>query len=64
MYNKYPWFLCCIRKDFIIMKHLNFEERETIESLLKENHTFTFIGEQIGKHRTTVAQEILNHRIE
>ena len=46
------------------MKHLNFEERETIESLLKENHTFTFICEQIGKHRTTVAQEILNHRIE
>ena len=46
------------------MKHVNFEERETIESLLKENHTFTFIGEQIGKHRTTVAQEILNHRIE
>lgn len=46
------------------MKHLTLEERETIESLLKENNTFTFIGEQIGKHRTTVAQEILNHRLE
>ena len=46
------------------MKHLTLEERETIESSLKENNTFTFIGEQIGKHRTTVAQEILNHRLE
>ena len=30
---------------------------------LKKN-TFTFIGEQIEKHKTTVAQEILNHRLE
>ena len=46
------------------MKHLTLEERETIESLLKENNTFTYIGNQIEKHRTTVAQEILNHRLE
>ena len=46
------------------MKHLTLEERETIESLLKENNTFTSIGNQTGKHRTTIAQEILNHRIE
>lgn len=46
------------------MKHLNLDERETIESSLKENKTFTYIGELIGKHRTTIAQEILNHRVE
>ena len=46
------------------MKHLTLEERETIESLLKENNTFTYIGNQIEKHRTTVAQEILTHCLE
>ena len=49
---------------FIIMKqkHLSFEERETIEDLLKEKLNLTQIAENIGKHRTTISKEILNHR--
>lgn len=43
-------------------KHLTLEERETIEDLLKDNFNFTQIGEKIGKHRTTISKEILNHR--
>ena len=44
-------------------KHLTLEERETIEDMLKENINFTEIGKVIGKHRTTISKEILNHRI-
>lgn len=44
-------------------KHLSLEERETIEDMLKENINFTEIGKVIGKHRTTISKEILNHRI-
>ena len=49
---------------FIIMKqkHLTLEEREYIEDMLKDNFNFTQIGEKIGKHRTTISKEILNHR--
>lgn len=43
-------------------KHLTLEEREAIEDLLKDNFNFTQIGEKIGKHRTTISKEILNHR--
>lgn len=46
------------------MAHLSLEERETIESNLKHKKNFTQIGELIGKHRTTISNEILNHRIE
>lgn len=46
------------------MAHLSLEERETIESNLKEQKNFTQIGELIGKHRTTISNEILNHRVE
>ena len=44
-------------------KHLTLEERETIESLLKDGLNFTEIGERINKHRTTISKEILNHRL-
>ena len=44
-------------------KTLSLEERETIEDMLKENINFTEIGKVIGKHRTTISKEILNHRI-
>lgn len=43
-------------------KHLSLDERETIEEMLKNNFNLTQIGEKIGKHRTTISKEILNHR--
>ena len=43
-------------------KHLSLEEREIIEDMLKEKFNLTQIGEKIGKHRTTISKEILNHR--
>ena len=52
------------KKGVIYMAHLSLEERETIESNLKDQKNFTQIGEIIGKHRTTISNEILNHRIE
>lgn len=45
------------------MKHMKIEEREIIESMLKQHKTFTEIGERIGYHRTTIANEIIKHRI-
>lgn len=45
-------------------KHLTLEERETIEDMLKNNFNLTEIGKTIGKHRTTISKEILNHRFE
>lgn len=45
------------------MKHMTINEREIIEDSLKNNLTFTEIGEKINYHRTTVAGEILKHRI-
>lgn len=45
-------------------KHLTLEEREIIEDMLKNNFNFTEIGKVIGKHRTTISKEILNHRFE
>jgi len=46
------------------MTHLSLEERETIESNLKEQKNFTKIDELTRKHRTTISNEILNHHIE
>ena len=43
-------------------KHLSLDERENIEEMLKSNFNLTQIGEKIGKHRTTISKEILNHR--
>lgn len=45
------------------MTHLSFDDREIIEFALKENKNFTQIAKLISKHRTTVANEILKHRI-
>lgn len=45
------------------MTHLSLSDRETIESMLKENKTFTKIGELLKKHRTSISNEILKHRI-
>ena len=45
-------------------KHLTLNERETIEEMLKNNFNLTEIGKAIGKHRTTISKEILNHRFE
>lgn len=44
------------------MTHLSLDDREIIESSLKQKLTFTQIASLIGKHRTTVSKEILNHR--
>ena len=41
------------------MKHLTLEERETIESLLKENNTFTFIGDTGNNYPYTSFRIIL-----
>lgn len=46
------------------MKHMNREDRETIENMLKSNATFTEISEQIGYHRTSISSEIIKHRIQ
>ena len=43
-------------------KHLSLDEREIIEDMLKENSNLSQIGDKIGKHRTTISKEILNHR--
>lgn len=43
--------------------HLVFEERKSIENLLKEGASFRNIGERIGKSHTTVSREIKNRRI-
>lgn len=49
--------------DFIMkQKHLTLEEREIIEEMLKNNFSLTQIGSKVGKHRTTISKEILNHR--
>lgn len=45
-------------------KHLTLNEREIIEDMLKEKANLTEIGKVIGKHRTTIAKEILNHRFQ
>ena len=43
-------------------KHLTIDDREKIEEMLKEGLSFTDIGNEINKHRTTISKEILNHR--
>lgn len=44
-------------------KHLNIEDRETIEKLLKENYSFKYIGYKLKKHPTTISKEIRNNKI-
>lgn len=45
------------------MSHLSLTDRETIEDSLKENKTFTEIGKLVNKHRTSISDEIIKHRI-
>lgn len=45
------------------MKHMNLENRETIEEMLKERKNFTEIAKVIGYHRTTISDEIIKHRV-
>lgn len=43
-------------------RHLSLEDREFIEEYLSKGFNFTQIGSSIKKHRTTISNEILNHR--
>lgn len=45
------------------MTHMNLENRENIENLLKQGYNFTQIGKAIGYYRTTISDEIIKHRI-
>lgn len=54
--------MCQKRKECLYMAHMNIEQREIIENLLKENYNFTQIGIEIGFHRTTIANEIIKHK--
>ena len=44
-------------------KHLSFEDRCTIQEFLNHGYNFTQIANRLGKDRTTISKEILNHRI-
>lgn len=44
-------------------KHLSFEDRLTIESMLKEKHSFKDIGLTLDKDPTTISKEIRNHLV-
>ena len=44
-------------------KHLIYEDRCVIQEFLNYGFTFTQIGNRLGKHRTTIAKEVLLHRI-
>ena len=44
-------------------KHLIYEDRCVIQEFLNYGFSFTKISNRIGKHRTTVAKEIISHRI-
>ncbi len=43
--------------------HLTFNERKTIENMLKEGASFRNIGERISKSHTTISREIKSKRI-
>lgn len=44
-------------------KHLSFEDRLTIESMLKNKHSFKDIGLTLDKDPTTISKEIRNHLV-
>ena len=44
--------------------HLSFDARITIQDLLDAGASFTAISNVIGKHRTTIAREVRQYRIE
>lgn len=43
-------------------KHLSFEDRCIIQEFLNYGHSFTEIGNRIGKDRTAISKEIRHHR--
>ena len=43
-------------------KHLRFEDRCVIQEFLNENYSISQIANRLGKHRTTIAKEIILHR--
>lgn len=45
------------------MAHMNIEDREIIEEMIKNGESFTKIGEKVNHHRTTISDEIIKHRI-
>ena len=45
-------------------KFLNYEDRLEIESLLKEHRSFTEIGRELGRDRTTITKEVRNYSVE
>lgn len=49
-----------MKGSFIIMK----QKHLTLEDILKNNFNLTEIEKTIGKNRTTISKEILNHRFE
>lgn len=43
-------------------RHLSFEDRCVIEEFLNHKLNFTKIANRLGKDRTTISKEVLNHR--
>lgn len=48
----------------VYQKHLTLFQRETIESMLKDNFKFYEIAKRLQKHSTTISKEIKNNKIE
>lgn len=44
-------------------KHMNLDDRMSIQTGLKDNLSFTEIAKNSGKDKSTIRREILNHRI-
>jgi len=42
--------------------HLNREQRDVIQHLLNQHKSLTYIGNSIGKDRTTISKEIRRNR--
>lgn len=45
-------------------KFLSYEDRLEIESGLKEDLTFSEIGNKLGRDRTTITKEVRNYAVE
>lgn len=43
-------------------KYLSFEDRCVIEEYLNQEFNFTQIANRLGKDRTCISKEVLNHR--
>lgn len=44
-------------------KHMNLDDRMSIQTGLKDNLSFTEIAKNSGKDKSTIRREILKHRI-